>query len=300
MASTREGSPGTQYAAAVDPHPDLTRAQVDRIRDWFSQVVVVADLSWGLTDTTVLHLRTDRGEVIVKAAGPDNHHIGREIAAREQWMGPWLDTCRVGRLLHADPEHHLLAVTYLPGRLVVGTPAAQEPQTHRQAGRLLAELHGQASRISDSYEADADARAVRWLDGEHRIPEQNETRLREVIAGHDRPPVTLVPTHGDWHPRNWLIDDGVVKVIDLGRADWRPALTDLARLARQEWEGRADLEAAFLDGYGSGPREPWAWHRTLLREAIGTAVWAYLVGDEPFEQQGHRMIDAALALVDAR
>lgn len=163
----------------MDPPPDLTRAQVDRIREWFSQVVVVTDLSWGLTDTTVLHLSTDQGEVIVKAAGPDNHHIGREIAAREQWMGPWLATRSVGRLLHADPEHHLLVVTYLPGRLVAGTQAAQEPQTHRQAGRLLAELHGQSSRISDSYEAEADARAVRWLDGEHRIPEQIETRLRE-------------------------------------------------------------------------------------------------------------------------
>ncbi|WP_328993785.1 hypothetical protein OG394_05425 [Kribbella sp. NBC_01245] len=30
------------------------------------------------------------------------------------------------------------------------------------------------------------------------------------------------------------------------------------------------------------------------REAIGTAVWAYQVRDESFEQQGHRMIAEAL------
>ena len=30
------------------------------------------------------------------------------------------------------------------------------------------------------------------------------------------------------------------------------------------------------------------------REAIGTAAWAYQVGDRPFEEQGHRMIAAAL------
>ncbi|MBS9376660.1 hypothetical protein GON09_005681 [Rhodococcus sp. B50] len=33
-----------------------------------------------------------------------------------------------------------------------------------------------------------------------------------------------------------------------------------------------------------------------LREAIGTAVWAYQVGDEPFENEGHRMLADALTL----
>jgi len=38
-----------------------------------------------------------------------------------------------------------------------------------------------------------------------------------------------------------------------------------------------------LEGYGDDPREPAAWHRNRVREAIGTAVWAYQVGDETFE-----------------
>jgi len=33
-----------------------------------------------------------------------------------------------------------------------------------------------------------------------------------------------------------------------------------------------------------------------VHEAIGTAVWAYQVGDERFEKQGHHMITEALAL----
>jgi hypothetical protein len=33
----------------------------------------------------------------------------------------------------------------------------------------------------------------------------------------------------------------------------------------------------------------------LLREAIGTAVWAYQVGDERFEQEGHQMIENVLS-----
>ena len=97
-------------------------------------------------------------------------------------------------------------------------------------------------------------------------------------------------------PSNWLVDEeGTIRVIDLGRADWRPRVTDLARLARQEWECRPDLEAAFLDGYGGDPRDPARWRATLLREAVGTAVWAYMVGDRAFEEQGHRMIAQCLA-----
>jgi hypothetical protein len=76
----------------------------------------------------------------------------------------------------------------------------------------------------------------------------------------------------------------------------RPAMTDFARLAVQDFGRDPELEAAFLDGYGADPREADAWHRNRIREAIGTAAWAYRVGDEPFEAQGHRMIAGALSL----
>lgn len=273
----------------------LDQAQQDAVERWFPEADVVADMSWGLVDTVVLHLRTLVGEVVVKAAGPGNHHIGREITGHQRWTGPWLDGDRINRLLHADVEHNLLALSYLPGSLVHGTPAASDPEIHWQAGELLAAFHHQASTVSEDYEARMDAQAIRWLDGVHRIDPDAEKALRGIIAGHDHSPAVLVPTHGDWQPRNWLVDDdGSVRIIDLGRAQWRPALTDLARLARQEWQGRPDLEAAFLDGYGSDPREHAAWQRALVREAIGTAAWAHQVGDEAFEQQGHRMIQESL------
>ncbi|WBB53057.1 phosphotransferase [Verrucosispora sp. WMMD573] len=86
-------------------------------------------------------------------------------------------------------------------------------------------------------------------------------------------------------------------VIDFGRAAMRPAFTDFGRLAAQDFRRGPQLEAAFLDGYGPDPREPDAWHRTRVREAIGTAAWAYRVGDEAFEAQGHRMITEALASI---
>ena len=275
----------------------LTLEQQQLVDHWFPGAVLVQDLSWGLIDTTVLHLRVDGREFIVKAGGPDNHHLDREITGHAEFTAPWLRECRIGRMIHADQARRVLVLEYLPGVLVEGTPAESDPQTHRQAGQLLAVLHGQASRVDDQYEQRMDARALRWLDGQHRIEPTTEARLRHVISEHERPPAVLVPTHGDWQPRNWLINNDQVLVIDLGRADWRPALSDLVRLSFQQWHERADLEVAFLDGYGPDPREPTAWHRALLREAIGTACWAWHVGDEPFEQQGHRMIHHVLSML---
>ena len=246
----------------------LTPEQQQLVDQWLPGARVVDDLSWGLVDTTVLHLRWAEGEVIVKAAGPDNHHLSREITGHLEFTAPWLSERRVGHLLRHNRDLNVLVLEYLPGVLADGTSAATDPETHRQAGALLAALHRQASRIDDQYETRMDARALRWLDGDHRIDLRIEARLREVIASHDRPPAMLVPTHGAGQPRNWLVDGCRVLVIDLGRADWRPPLTDLARLSQQQWDGRTDLEAAFLAGYGADPREPGAWRRALLRKVI--------------------------------
>lgn len=38
------------------------------------------------------------------------------------------------------------------------------------------------------------------------------------------------------------------------------------------------------------PRVRERWHILQIREAIATAVWAYQVGDERFEAEGHRRI----------
>ena len=244
-----------------------------------------------------MHVRVGGRDVIVKAGGPGNHHLAREITARRLWARPWVETGSAGALLHASDACRMLAVEYLPGRLVQDVPAAvADPDTYRQAGRLLANFHGQASRIDDQYAAAADEKALTWLARDHRIAPRTLADLRTAIASHEHGPMVIVPTHGDWQPRNWLIHDGVIRVIDLGRSDWRPAATDFARLAHQEWVGRPDLEAAFLEGYAVDPREPAAWRAMLLQEAIGTAVWAYSVGDDGFEAQGHRMIAESLRM----
>ncbi|MFM6848242.1 MAG: phosphotransferase [Terrabacter sp.] len=273
----------------------LSARQVELLDDWLPGAAVVRDHDWGLVATTVLEVVRGADHLIVKAGGERDGHIAREITAHRKWLSPWVARGRAPKLLHCDVDAKLVVTRYLPGRLVLGDASADEPDTYRQAGELLAAFHGQESRVDADHERTENARALAWLDEPHRIDVVTCRRLRDEIASWPEPAATVVPTHGDWQPRNWLVADGVVSAIDFGRAALRPALTDLARLAVQDFRRDPALERAFLDGYGTDPREPGAWFRQRVREAVGTAAWAYAVGDEAFEAQGHRMIAEVLA-----
>ena len=262
---------------------------------WLPGAVVVRDLGWGLVETTVLDVDAAGSRYIVKAGGEMDRHIAREIHAHRNWLDPWTSAGHSPVLMHADVDAKVLVTRYLAGEVVEDSPSAGSPDVFRQAGVLLARLHGQLAVEERGYEARENEKLLGRLAGPHRIAAQTVDRLRAEILAWPTPTATLVPTHGDWQPRNWLVEAGEVRVIDFGRAALRPAMTDFSRLAAQDFLRDPHLEVAFMRGYGRDPREPGAWHRTQLREAIATAVWAYQVNDSAFEDQGHRMIAAALA-----
>lgn len=274
----------------------LSDRQAELVSCWFPDARLLRDLSWDLVDTVVLDVDTGSGRVVVKAAGPDNRHIGREITAYQGFTGVLERAGRAAQLLHHDRDANILAIGYLDGSLVVGHEAEFAPDTYLQAGRLCRAFHGQVERVDPDADAAAVTKSIAWLDKPHRIAPDAEARLRTILLNYRPQPMTVVPTHGDWQPRNWLIGAGVVKVIDFGRFAWRPAVSDFNRLAVQQWQQDPRLEEAFFAGYGRDPRTPDLWRMTAIHEAIATAVWAYQVGDEPFEGQGHRMIAEALEL----
>ena len=89
----------------------LTPHQEDLVNRWWPDAALVADLSWPEALTRVLHLRSRRGDVVVKAGGDvTRHHITREIAAGEQVHGDGLP-----QLLAADDDAHLLLLAYQSG-----------------------------------------------------------------------------------------------------------------------------------------------------------------------------------------
>lgn len=271
----------------------LNAAQRDRLREWLPDGRVVADHSWNLMDTVVLEVVSDTGRWIVKASGPasqGSHHLDREIRAHHEWVAPWVGTGHAPALLSSDSTIKLLVTRYLDGDLVEGTAAQDDPDTYRQAGELLARLHQQTSQVDHTWGEALRTKIEGVLERPHRIDGALEPLIRAEVAGWPDGPARVVPTHGDWQPRNWLIDDGVVRVIDFGRAAMRPPTEDFVRLATQDFQRDPGLERAFLDGYGDDPREPETWRRDLLAAMISTAVWAYGAGDEPFEAFGHRQL----------
>jgi Phosphotransferase enzyme family len=274
----------------------LSPRQRALLRQWLPGASVETDHSWGLVETTVLQMTQAGSRFIVKAGGADDHHIEREIHAHLHWLSPWTSRGRAPTLVRGSAQAKLLVTTYLPGELVLGGKHAADPGAFRQAGELLALLHAQTATTDDDFERRGNEKALASLDGPHRIAAGTVERLRAEISSWPTSVASVVvPTHGDWQPRNWLVHEDAVSVIDFGRAAIRPAYTDFTRLAAQEFRGDPDLETAFLDGYGTDPRETGAWHRNRIREAIGTATWAYGIGNEPFEAQGHRMIAEALS-----
>jgi hypothetical protein len=268
----------------------LRPEQHDLLARWVPDAGVLADHSWGLVDTLVLELSSEQGRLVLKAGGPADGHIGRELRAHREWLQPWVATGRAPTLLYGDASAKVLVTRYLPGRLVEGTSAQDDPDIYSQAGALMAEYHGQLSSHDAEWHHKFRARVERHLGQPHRIDPEIEGLVRAEVSTWPRGGSDVVPTHGDWQPRNWLIDDRVVRVIDFGRADLRPPTEDFVRLARQDFARSPQLETAFLDGYGRDPREPEQWRRDLLAEAVGTAVWAYGVGDEKFEHFGHRLL----------
>ena len=282
----------------------LSAGQAAWVHERMPDAVLVRDMSWHLMASTVLHVRGSIGgtltEAVVKTGDATNHHIEREIDAHCEWTDDLVSSGHAARLLDSDAGERVMLLEFLRGTLVEGTGAESDAGTYAQAGGLLRRLHRTESRVDATHEARANARAQRWLEGEHRVDSATAERAQSILAADPAPRVEVVPTHGDWQPRNWLIDDGILRVIDFGRFAFRPAGTDLTRLAAQQWLRHPDLEAAFFDGhdgvegYGTDPRDPERRRMDALREAIGTACWAHQVGDEAFEAQGHRMLAAAL------
>src|SRR5215204_6493115 len=110
--------------------PRLTPEQQMVVGQWLPERELVADLSWELMATAVMHLRTPQGDHIVKASGPSNHHIGRERNAHLEATGPLIAQGRAARMFNFDPATNTLLLDYLPGELIQGHPAEDDPETY--------------------------------------------------------------------------------------------------------------------------------------------------------------------------
>ena len=273
----------------------ITEEQSRLLNSWLGSYTVVRDYSWPLQDTNVLHVVTPPGSGFIVKASSTSHHIHREIAAHAAgFVG--LEG-RVPALRHASARAGILVTEFLPGTLVEGTPAEDDPETYHQAGALLRRLHRPAG-ASPHYAQVLATKTRAWMGrAQGLLPEAQLDILAQELDALDPSTVELVTTHGDYQPRNWLQDNGQIKVIDFGRAEKRPWVHDLVRLSHQQFLDRPELAGAFHAGLGRtvGPAEADLWRLENLNQAIGTVAWANQVGDAAFEQSGREMVGRLLS-----
>lgn len=268
---------------------DLTDAQRSLLDHWLGDWDVVADYSWPLQDTVVLHVRAGRDSFIVKASRT-SHHVDREITAHEEFLGRFAGWAP--RLVRSSVPDRILVTEYLPGELVQGTPAEWRPETYRQAGARLAELLVPGG-TSDDYLPHLLERARRSMAAATGLVEGGQLLKLEAMLSRVRPrPVALAFTHGDYQPRNWLSDDGRLRVIDFGRAALRHWTSDLVRLHSQQFVGHEELKRAFFSGLDRHltSEDSDVFHLERIQQAVGTVVWANGIRDARFEEHGREMI----------
>ncbi|NUP73730.1 MAG: aminoglycoside phosphotransferase family protein [Sinomonas sp.] len=287
----------------------LTPEQLRLLGRWLGAWELEEDMSWGIQGIHVLRLGTERGPVVVKASQA-SRHIQRELRAHRQMTAPL--GARAPRLLHGDSRAGLMVATWLPGRLVEGGPAESSEDAFRQAGELLARFH-RPRHETNSYDPAALHKLRDFADRAAGLVPADELRaVRSLAAAHQASPRVLYATHGDYLPRNWIEDGGLVGIIDFGRAGYRPWVTDLVRLEHRYFASQsgpdaasrggtahdgARLRAAFYAGYGRDPaEEPDSWRLDNLLQALGTVVWAHDVGDAAFEEEGRHMVTRVVEL----
>lgn len=257
---------------------------------------IVTDLSWHITDTIVLLVEQAGTQHVVKAFGPNNHHFEREhdaLTTHAPALGAF-----TGQLRAASTTARVLVMGFLPGVLVQGSPAELESTTYEKAGALLRTFHDQAAKPSAPYEAKEVQGGLTWLAKPHRIPPAIAAAATQYLEAYEPSDGFAVPTHGDYQPRNWLIDDhGVVRMIDFGRFAWRAPESDFGFLHTRQWRTYPECEAAFFRGYGTDPRAtyPERWKMHIVRFAVGAAAWGYSFGQHKMEEEGLELLTSIFA-----
>jgi tRNA A-37 threonylcarbamoyl transferase component Bud32 len=249
--------------------PDLTTSQRALLDDWLGEWAILEEHSWPLQDTTVLRVRDRSGADHIVRASTTSHHIAREIDSHVSVLAG-LDL-PIPAMEHFSREAGILVCTYLDGSLVLGSPAEENADIYRQAGALLTRLQVPGA-VSEAYvPAMVAGVRSRIAEASGLVPKAQLAALEVRLGRFRSRAVRLHFTHGDYGPRNWLVRDGAVSVIDFGRGAQRSWVSDLVRLQNQQFVGRPHLEAAFWAGLGrtlgDDDRESWRWRLWIRRSA---------------------------------
>jgi hypothetical protein len=178
----------------------------------------------------------------------EHEWYANEVHAYRSWVPPLGDRAPVLRTY--DPSLRAIVVSALPAS---GPQDWHDEDVRRDAGVVLRTLHdaeafGPWVDIAPAKEVELE----RWLRRGRGLFTRREVdvALACVRALADLPAPERVPCHHDYTPRNWVINDGRVQVIDFEETEPDAWMIDIARMTIGFWFNEPSLTGAVLDGYG--------------------------------------------------
>lgn len=159
----------------------LSAEQAIRVSEWIPDICVLSDMSWNLVDTVVLEAGSGGQQYVIKAAGPANHHIGREIDAHLTATSVLASTGRAARMVHYDRSANLLVTEYLDGTLALNTESEFDRDIHRQAGEVLRTFHSQNERLDDDAVREAISAVWAYQVGDQPFEQQGLRMIDDAL-----------------------------------------------------------------------------------------------------------------------
>lgn len=222
----------------------------------------------------------------------------QEVYAYQHWA-PSLNN--VPKLIASCERPHALLISAVPGVLVQETALTkrQERKVYRRAGALLRRLHDLPFEDTDALPL-ADAlrkRSTAWTRRAQGTVEEAligwvRRRLEAAAVQIAQSRWTRTPCHRDYIPRNWLLDEETLHLIDFEHSKPDLWLTDLEKLYWDVWLQRPELKVAFLEGYGRtlSEEEERVLRGLAVHNVFVSIVWATEHRDETFERRGREVL----------
>ena len=282
---------------------------MDDVLAWAERVLggctLIRDCTWQHRMSRVLRLRDRTGADWFLKQHRDQDRYDAELTAYRRWV-PALGG-RAPNLRSCEDELRAIILSAVPGTLapwpsqaapaVPGRLHGSEVAIHRQAGEVLRRLHEAQEPLpwpdlgaakADELDRLAARAAGLFTAGELSFARSQVRALGSVTAA------VMVPCHRDYTPRNWLVHDGALSVIDFEWVRLDAPVSDMARLYLNVWPGRPDLAEAFLAGYGR-PRPLDADDRAILNGCVAvTAIWLIIKARESAQPSFEDAVRAAL------
>ncbi len=278
------------------------------LRSRLGPIARADDVSWEHRLAEVWYVQTATGrEIFVKRHGRKEKLL-REALAYETWV-PFIPE-HAPQLIAVDREGRgLLVLDKARGRMAktVALSPGEERALYRLAGELLAKIHAipleTAAGLGHPIEASAvldkeRAGFERWLLASKDLIDAGTldwVRGSFAELGPPFPPVVVI--HGDYSPRNWVVEASAsglaLRLIDFERMGPNFAPIELRFLCFRQFATRLELRDAFCEGYGFDllRRHADFYRRHLAYHAMAQVTWARQHGDPPFEAEGRALLE---------